>query len=1196
LLVGRARDRRGSLAWLSGAIALAFLCSLTLWSQTASAELTRSYTGISFGPQGVGGGSFESVQGLAVDQTSGDVFVYDAPAGKIYKFGPAGEPLAFSSLGGSNVIEGAGPGPTLFEPGAEELALAPDGAPAGTAGDIYIANNVTVKVYSPAGVEIGTLGTGETCGVAVDPAGHVFIGSYPDTVREYVPSASPPTDADVSNTGHASIELCNVTADGLGDIYATNYLGHEIAKLEGLADPTPTTITPGGQAIAVDLGTNALFANRGNAVAEYGSDGGLALTFAENQISSSAAVAVGPGSNRIYVGDNSGKVKIFGAVVSLPEPNTGPVTHTPTEAVTLSGSVNPAGEQLTDCGFEYGLATEANFPTEASCVPAAQDIAVDSKLHAVSATISGLQPNSTYHYRLAVANDNGSAKGEALTFTTSGAPQISEIRSLNADQTSVTLEARINPSGFPTRYHFEWGPTSAYGNTIPAKRFEPVLGSGERPVPVTAELSDLSAASVYHYRVVASSGEGRETASPDQTVETVNSCGLPEGRCFELVSPRDAGPVDLPGVRSGPVELHYQSAPIAGELAYVSETGPPNATKGAEVLSKAVRGPDGWSSTQLSPPITAVTQSPDGTSASSKYYALNEELSCGIVASNQPLTDEASTRAVVEAGGINLYRQNSDGTYLAITRLPPENPEASAGVLGTFGVEAISQDCGKVIFRAPYHYPGIPVAQAEPLYEWDEGTLRSLSYIPGPSGEVLVPALTGITSEHFVFPYNTNVVSADGSRVFFSALRAESPNPGEIGHEGVFVRENGATTRDISLSETSRPDTGAKFQFATKDGSRVFFIANAGLTDHSSAEGEDLYEFNFKSNKLTDLSPGAEPGGAAVVGFIGASEDGSRGYFVGAGQLVPGRGKSLAENTTEHTLSVYVESGGQVGFVGAVMKDQLRTVVMGSPQTAQVTPDGRYLLFESSATVTEYEGGSGAREAYLYDSFASADATECVSCRQDGRASVASPESAVLPSTEGYSNSVYAPRALVERNGSPVVFFNSFNALAPGAEDGVNSIYEWSHRQVFRIASEPAGLMAPSFFPFMGASEEGIDLYFSTPQTLSWEDPDERYSIYDARIGGGFPEPAHASAPCEPSREGSCLGVATGAGPAIASPASQAFNGPGNHKHKKKQHKKKQHKKKQHKKKQHKKKQHKKKQHKKKQKARHVNDDRRADK
>ena len=161
-----------------------------------------------------------------------------------------------------------------------------------------------------------------------------------------------------------------------------------------------------------------------------------------------------------------------------------------------------------------------------------------------------------------------------------------------------------------------------------------------------------------------------------------------------------------------------------------------------------------------------------------------------------------------------------------------------------------------------------------------------------------------------------NTVSEDGSRVFFSATRQTSPNPSEIGKKGIFVREDGTTTRDLSLSQTSTPDESATYQWATPDGSKVFFTANAGLTDESSSEGTDLYVYDLESEELSDLTPYEGAGGAQVAGFVAAAEDGSRVYFASRNQLVPGRGKTLAKNQSDETYSIYGVSNGEFDFVG----------------------------------------------------------------------------------------------------------------------------------------------------------------------------------------------------------------------------------------------------------------------------------------
>jgi len=818
-------------------------------------------------------------------------------------------------------------------------------------------------------------------------------------------------------------------------------------------------------------------------------------------------------------------------------------------SATLNGTLRPEGVEFSQCYFEWGLTSSASYEAKSPCNPPGAAIEADFSSHAVSAPLTGLQKGTTYRFRLIAINSEGAHEGEELKFTTHGPPQITEVRARDATQSTATIEAKIDPSGFGTSYRFEWGTGEGYGHLIPAE-YEPFIGEGTTPVRLNANVGGLSPASVYHYRVVASSSVGT-TTSPDETLETLNSCGLPEGRCYELVSPREVGPVATPGAFPSNAEMHFQAATAGpGALAYAAEAGFPDATKGAEVLYRGSRNAaaHAWESTQLSTPIVGPDEQKGASSGSGKTLALSDDLSCGVAESFQPLTEDPAMRLAIEAGGSNLYRINPDNSYTPISYLAPENPEHT--LVNNYRPAGIAKDCGKVVFSSEYRYPGIAGEGNKRLYEWEEGTLRNAGVIPGSEGETLAAASA---------PGGTNAVSEDGSKVFFTAARKTSPNPAEIGKTALFVREDGSTTRDISLSETATAGGNATFRWATPDGSKVFFTANAGLTAQASSEGTDLYEYDFakpEGERLTDLSVDHEAGGAAVAGFLGASEDGSHVYFTARGQLVPGAGNTFAQNQSAGTWSVYGESGGRVDYAGVAGAANVFSAY------AQVSPDGRYLIFESSANVTGYESG-GAVEVYLYDSQAPSEATVCASCRQDGQPPTATD---YMPLRDRSSTPLHPPRFIIERDGKPVVFFRAMDALAPGAVEGQSNLYEWSHGQVFRVTSEPAGLsLGGAYVNFAGASQDGSDLYFSTVESLNWEDGDERSSVYDARIGGGFPEPSSPPAPCEPDAEGSCQGQGS-AGPSVPGAASAAFSGPGNpsaqsakakKKHKKKAHKRK---------------------------------------
>ena len=81
---------------------------------------------------------------------------------------------------------------------------------------------------------------------------------------------------------------------------------------------------------------------------------------------------------------------------------------------------------------------------------------------------------------------------------------------------SATLSGSVNANGAPTRYHFEYGPTTAYDRTTATAD----AGSGGA-VAAAATLEGLSPATTYHYRLVATNS-GWVTKGDDQTFTTAS--------------------------------------------------------------------------------------------------------------------------------------------------------------------------------------------------------------------------------------------------------------------------------------------------------------------------------------------------------------------------------------------------------------------------------------------------------------------------------------------------------------------------------------------------------------------------------------------------------------------------------------------------------------------------------------------------
>jgi hypothetical protein len=100
--------------------------------------------------------------------------------------------------------------------------------------------------------------------------------------------------------------------------------------------------------------------------------------------------------------------------VAAPTASTGPAGAVTEGAATLTGSVNAKGSP-TSYQFEYGPTTAYGAATSAS------DAGSGVNAVAASASVTGLSPATTYHYRVVASNSAGVAQGGDQTFTTAPA-------------------------------------------------------------------------------------------------------------------------------------------------------------------------------------------------------------------------------------------------------------------------------------------------------------------------------------------------------------------------------------------------------------------------------------------------------------------------------------------------------------------------------------------------------------------------------------------------------------------------------------------------------------------------------------------------------------------------------------------------------------------------------------------------------
>ena len=215
-------------------------------------------------------------------------------------------------------------------------------------------------------------------------------------------------------------------------------------------------------------------------------------------------------------GTSNGNDLTFTTTAVLPTVVTNAATLVTASSATLNGSVN-ANNASTAVTFEYG--TTVAYGTVVTAIPSPVTGISNT---AVTYALSGLAPNTTYHFRAVGVNTAGTANGNDLTFTTSAlAPTVVTTAATLIGAISATLNGTVNANNQNATVTFEYGLTTAYGTIVNAV---PNTVTGFTATPVSASLTGLPLYTTYHYRVVAVNATGTSNGN-DLTFST--NCTLP---------------------------------------------------------------------------------------------------------------------------------------------------------------------------------------------------------------------------------------------------------------------------------------------------------------------------------------------------------------------------------------------------------------------------------------------------------------------------------------------------------------------------------------------------------------------------------------------------------------------------------------------------------------------------------------------
>lgn len=246
------------------------------------------------------------------------------------------------------------------------------------------------------------------------------------------------------------------------------------------------------------------------------------------------------GSSANGSNDDFALVRYFG-VPEQPSVSTGATSAITKAGATLAGAVNPNGSATT-AFFQYGTSGTYGSGT------AGQSIGGGAMPVGFQASLTGLEPNTLYHYRLVASNGIGTTFGEDATFSTMPDPPVAATGNpAVVSSSSATLTGAVNPNGRATTVRFEYGTTSLYGISTPVQN----IPAGTTVVDVSAPITGLLSGGTYHCRIVAMNAGGTAMGEDVSFAATSGGGGSGGATAKPAVSTGVASAIEQMGVTLG---------------------------------------------------------------------------------------------------------------------------------------------------------------------------------------------------------------------------------------------------------------------------------------------------------------------------------------------------------------------------------------------------------------------------------------------------------------------------------------------------------------------------------------------------------------------------------------------------------------------------------------------------------------------
>jgi hypothetical protein len=609
--------------------------------------------------------------------------------------------------------------------------------------------------------------------------------------------------------------------------------------------------------------------------------------------------------------------------------------------VLVGGKLNPKNSPTT-YWVEYGAGPGGPSPTYSDSIPASKDASAGSGGQTIFVTpkISGLSPGATYHYRLVAKNAIGESKGEDVDFETSPSPATPPASCPNAK-----LRTETNSAALPECRAYEM-------TTAPDKNGADVNGAmttspdGNRVGYISSTgFGDSPANNVINSFMAQRGASGWTTRSMEPPFGTPGRAGLSGAYSAPDFSSDLSKAVGINRTAAAePAILNIFLNGDDGSTRWVTEP----TLSGAALADKGYAGRSADASHIVFESEQAFTDESNGTGGIWEWVngqvrfvgnghvgsGSNTSATLGTVYSGtlpEPTAVSADGRRIFISGGISalsVYEEGVGTRDLALSQRTGSIGQPAPGVV-TFAGAAVD---GSRVYIAAESQLTDDATPGGGLYSYNLET-DVLSFI-GPGGAQLI--------------------SADGTRVYFNSSEQLVPGQGVAGGNNLYTADDEGN----HVAFVATVGGGLSDIKATPDGSHLVFDSAARLTAFDNAGHPEVYLYGTGDGLLRCASCGPDGhianGDAALIGGAqgrprGISDDGGSVFFQTSDGLVPEDVNGLAD--------VYEYRDGQVILISAGTSKYDSRIVDNSP-------DGKNVFFITRDSLVGQDIDGGAADVY----------------------------------------------------------------------------------------------------------------------------------------------------------------------------------------------------------------------------------------